>query len=130
MAKGLFATAMIAVHVACGTPKSQAPPIMVAFSPGFVPPASLNTGAYARVAATVTNDPANAGVTFGCLPAGNCGSFTPPAAGSTVAVCYLAPDNVPSGNTVTVTAASDSDPTRFVSATITIVNTGAPNPCP
>lgn len=128
MAKGLFATAMIAVHVACGTSKSQAPPIMVAFSPGFVPPASLNTGAYAGIAATVTNDPANAGVAFTCVPAGDCGSFTPAAAGSTVAVCYLAPDSVPTGNTVTVTATSDSDPTRSVSAKITIVN-GAPSPC-
>jgi hypothetical protein len=31
---------------------------------------------------------------------------------------------------VTVTATSASDPTKSISGTITIVNTGVPNPCP
>ncbi len=124
-----MATVMTATLIACGDPKSQAPPIMVGFTPGFLPPVTLDTAAYAAIAATVSNDPANAGVTFGCLPAGNCGSFTPPGAGSTTPVCYLAPDTVPSGGTVTVTATSTSDTTKFVSTTINII-VGAQNPCP
>ncbi|MBZ5664619.1 MAG: hypothetical protein LAO30_08450 [Acidobacteriia bacterium] len=120
---------VIAVLLSCGVSKSGAPAIVVTFDPGFLPPASLNTGAYAGIAADVANDNQNAGVTFACDPAGACGSFTPIGGGSAVPVCYLAPSQVPAGNTVTVTATSVTDPTKSKSATITIVS-GAPNPCP
>jgi hypothetical protein len=123
------ATVAIAFLLACGDPKSQAPAIVVAFDPSFLPPASLNTGAYAGIAADVANDNQNAGVTFSCTPAGSCGSFTPTGGGSAVPVCYLAPAQVPTGGTATVTATSVTDPTKFKSATINIVS-GLPNPCP
>src|SRR5450755_2512050 len=56
----LCTAALIALLVACGgDPKSQAPPIAVAFDPNFPPPASLNTGANAGIAAVVTNDNQN-----------------------------------------------------------------------
>src|ERR1019366_4441264 len=116
--------------VACGDPKYQPPAIVLTFSHGFQPPAMLNTGAYAGIAATVTNGPQNSAVGFSCTPVGACGTFSPGSAGSAVPVCYLAPDSVPAGNTVTVIATSDSDPTKSISAIITIVNTGVPNPCP
>jgi hypothetical protein len=129
----VLAMLVTAMLVACGDPKYQPPAIMLAFSQGFIPPASLNTGAYAGIAATVTNDPKNGGVGFSCTPNtpfGACGTFSPTSAGSGIPVCYLAPDSVPNGNTVTVTATSASDPTKSISGTITIVNTGVPNPCP
>jgi len=127
--KAMIVTAMIATLFACGDPKAQPVPIIVTFNPNYLPPATLNTGAYAGIAADVANDNKNAGVGFSCTPAEACGSFTPTGAGSTIPVCYLAPDAVPPGNTVTVTATSRTDATKSVSATITIMN-GAPNPCP
>ena len=127
--KAIISIAMTAVLVACGSQNSTPPAITIAFSQGFIPPASLNTGAYAGIAATVTNDTKNGGVGFSCTPVGACGTFSPAGAPSTIPVCYLAPDSVPNGNNVTVTATAQSDTTKSVSATITIVN-GAPNPCP
>jgi len=100
--------------------------------PDFSPPASLNTSAYAGIAADVANNTKNVGVTFSCIhdtSAGTCGSFTQPGAGSAVPVCYLAPDSVPNGNTVTVTATSVSDTTKSVSAIITILS-GPGQACP
>jgi hypothetical protein len=127
--KAVLVTAMITALAACGDPKYQAPAITIAFSQGFVPPASLNTGAYAGIAATVTNDPQNAGAGFSCTPVGVCGTFVGPGGASGIPFCYLAPDSVPPGNNVTIIATARSDTTRSVSATITIVD-GPPNPCP
>ncbi len=125
-----IALALAAGSVACGgDPKSQAVPIVVTFNAGNPPPASLETGAFAAIAADVANDNKNQGVSFSCTPTDACGSFTPTSAGPSVPVCYLAPDAVPAGNAVTVTATSLTDPTKSVSANITIVS-GAPNPCP
>ncbi len=128
-----MAVAMLAALVACGDPKAQIPAIVVTFDLQNYPiPADLNTGAYASIAAIVTNDPKNAGVTFSCSPnnpAGACGTFFPAGGGSDVPACYLAPDAVPSQNPVTVTATSVTDSTKSVSAMITIVN-GPGNPCP
>jgi hypothetical protein len=125
----LLAMVVLATLEACGDPKYQAPAITIAFSQGFVPPASLNTGAYAGIAATVTNDPQNAGASFSCTPVGVCGTFVGPGGASGIPLCYLAPDSVPPGNNVTIIATARSDTTKSVSATITIVD-GPPNPCP
>jgi hypothetical protein len=118
---------------ACGNSNATLPPIVVTFDPDSPPPASLETGAYAAIAATVTNDNKNAGVSFSCvpnMPAGACGTFTPAGpTGSNVPVCYLAPGQIPTENPVTVTATSVTDPTKSVSAKINIVS-GAPQPCP
>ena len=116
----LLATAMIAILVACGDPKSQPPAIVVAFSTAFPPPTALATSAMAGIAAVVTNDSAGAGVNWTCLPVGLCGSFTPSMIASNVPTSYQAPAQVPAGNTVTVTATSITDTTKSVSATITI----------
>jgi hypothetical protein len=129
MTSALVVLALTAGLGACGDPKSQPVPIMVTFNTGNPPPTSLETGAFAAIAADVANDNQNAGVSFSCIPMGACGSFTPTSAGTTDPVCYLAPDAIPAGNTVTVTATSLTDPTKSVSANITIVS-GAPNPCP
>ena len=129
ISQALLAAAMLTVLVACGTQDNPTPPITIAFSPGFAPPASLNTGAYAGIAVSITNDPKNAGASFSCIPTGECGTFVGPGGNNGIPFCYLAPNSVPPGNTVTITATSIADTTKFVSGTITIVN-GPPNPCP
>jgi hypothetical protein len=113
---------MFAVLAACGDPKAQPVAIVVTFDATYSPPPSLDTGEYAGIAADVANDNHYAGVNFSCAPAEACGSFTPTAAGSAIPVCYLAPEQVPTGNTVTVTATSVTDPTKSASATISIVS--------
>lgn len=126
----LCTAVLLALLVSCGgDPKSQAVPITVAFDPNFPPPASLNTGSSVGIAAVVTNDNQFAGVNFSCVPTGTCGTFTPGGSGSGVPVCYLAPAQVPGGGTATVTATSVTDPTKFKSATITIVAELPNNPC-
>jgi hypothetical protein len=75
------------------------------------------------VAATVTNDSKNQGVnwTAACGSA-SCGAFTPTAASaSTEPITYTSPAAIPTGNTVTLTATSVTDPTKkAVSTPITI----------
>jgi len=111
---------MLAALVDCGDPKYQPPAIVVTFDPNFSPPASLNAGAIAGIAVNVANDPKNAGVNFSCVPATECGTFTPNPIASNVPTSYQAPDTVPTGGRVTVTATSVTDPTKSVSAAITI----------
>jgi hypothetical protein len=120
IAKTIVAIGAIAMLVACGGSKYQAPAITITFSTSFPPPSALGTSATAGIAAVVTNDPANAGVNFSCLPMGQCGSFNPNPIASNVPTTYQAPPVVPPGNTVTVTATSVTDSSKFVSATITI----------
>lgn len=73
----------------------------------------------ASVTATVSNDSANAGVTWSCAPSGSCGSFNPTNTASATATNYTAPATVPTGN-VTITATSVTDGTKSSSATVTI----------
>jgi hypothetical protein len=120
IAKTIVAIGAIAMLVACGGSKYQAPAITITFSTSFPPPSALGTSATAGIAAVVTNDPANAGVNFSCLPMGQCGSFSPNPIASNVPTTYQAPPVVPPGNAVTVTATSVTDSSKFVSATITI----------
>jgi hypothetical protein len=120
IAKTIVAIGAIAMLVACGGSKYQAPAITITFSTSFPPPSALGTSATAGIAAVITNDPANAGVKFSCLPMGQCGSFNPNPIASNVPTTYQAPPVVPPGNTVTVTATSVTDSSKFVSATITI----------
>src|SRR5271167_1658273 len=69
---------LVACLVACGDPKYQPPAIVVTFSSEFPPPSALGLSATAPIAAIVTNGPPNDGLAqFSCLPAGQCGSFTP-----------------------------------------------------
>jgi hypothetical protein len=104
----------------CGDPKYQAPPIVVTFSTEYPPPAALATDATSGIAAIISNGPENANVTFTCAPIGKCGTFGPNPVASNVPTTYAAPAAIPAGDTVTVTATSVTDPTKFASATITI----------
>ncbi len=98
------------------------PPICVAFTPGFAPPTSTGTSVNIDVAATVTDDPAKAGVNWSVTCGSDlCGSFyTANPAASGVPATYHAPDSIPSGNTVTLTATSVTDNTKSSSSTVTI----------
>jgi hypothetical protein len=120
VATGLTATAMFVALVACGDPKYQPPAIVVTFSGEFPPPTTLATDATAGIAAIITNGPMNATVSFSCVPVGGCGTFSPNPIASNVPTQYQAPPEIPQGNTVTVTATSVNDPTKFISAMITI----------
>ncbi len=96
-------------------------PISVSFNPQ--PPSSLQVSTQTPITALVVNDPNNAGVNWSCTPIGTCGSFTPTQTGSGVPTTYTAPAAPPAGGTVTVTAASVTDNTKFASAQITITTT-------
>jgi hypothetical protein len=93
--------------------------ISVAFA--SQPPSSLAINATTSIAAIVTNDSKNAGVTW-TVTCGStsCGSFNPTNTASNAATTYTAPSAVPSPATVTVTATSVTDKTKSASATITI----------
>ena len=100
------------------------PPIPITVSFQGVPPASLQISATTPVSAIITNDvSANPQVqwTATCSSAA-CGSFNPITTGSYVVANYTAPSAIPSGNTVTMIATSVTDPTKSVSANITITN--------
>ena len=95
-------------------------PIVVSFE--SVPPASLQVNATAPISAKIVNDvSANPEVkwTVTCGSSA-CGSFNPTTTTDEAAADYTAPAAVPSGNTVTVTATSMTDPTKSVSANVTI----------
>jgi hypothetical protein len=118
--KVIVAAALLAALIACGDPNSTLPPIVVTFSNEFPPPAALEASATAGIAAIVTNGPPNAEVNFTCLPAGECGTFSPNPIASNVPTTYQAPPVVPPDGTVTVTATSVNDTTKSVSASISI----------
>ena len=103
---------------ACGSQNSAQPAISVTFTPGFTPPTAMTVSEQCGVAATVTNDPKNAGVTWmaACSNA-PCGTFIPSAASaSEVPITYMAPAMAPTGGTVTLTATSVTDPTKSVTS--------------
>jgi hypothetical protein len=95
-------------------------PISVAFPSAT--PASLQIEAVVSLRALITNDTsANPQVKWmvTCGSAG-CGSFNPTTTTSEAATTYTAPSAIPTGNTVTVTATSVTDPTKSASASIII----------
>ena len=113
-------------QAALGTFRQQqsagAAPISVSFNPP--PPSSVQVSSQTNITALVVNDPNNAGVnwTVTCT-GGSCGSFNPTQTASGVPTVYTAPAAPPSGGTVTVTATSVTDNTKFASAQITITTT-------
>jgi len=98
--------------------------LSVNWTQGEVPPATIVISTTATMAATVTNDPANAGVTWSCTPGNSlatCGSFNQTATGSGVTTTYTAP---PNPGSVVITATSVTDPDKFISVNVTV--TGVP----
>ncbi len=112
----LITSVMIFLLAACGSQNSSQPAIVITFTEGFLPPTSIMVSDSCGVAATVTNDNKNGGVnwTVACGSA-QCGGFAGSGA-SSIPLTYTAPAAIPSGNTVTLTATSATDPTKFVSS--------------
>jgi len=111
----------------CSTSQSaqpaQTPVISVALAQ--LPPTTLTTGNSVQVAATVTNDPANAGVDWiaTCGSVQFCGSFSPAHTASGAATNFIAPTGVPSKKAVAVTALSATDHSKSASFSVNIVST-------
>jgi len=91
--------------------------------------ASLLVTGQQEFTATVTNDPANSGVTWtvtaasGTLCTGAaCGTVFSTSTASGAPTTYEAPPAVPTGGTIIVTATSVTDPTKSASATVTITS--------
>jgi hypothetical protein len=84
-------------------------------------------GTRCEVAATVTNDPRNAGVnwTLACNGSGDqCGEFlSAPSTASSIPITYQAPLVIPQGGNINVTAISVSDPSKSASAPIGLSQT-------
>jgi hypothetical protein len=96
-------------------------PVSVSISPTS---ASVNVSATNPFAATVTNDPANHGVTWALTQSGAaCASLCGTLSGQTAtSVTYTAPASVPAIPTVTLTATSVLDTSKKASATITVTS--------
>ncbi len=101
---------------------TSGPAISIAFTTNEAPPATMQQGATATMAATVTNDTGQ-GVNWTVSCSGSsCGSFNPSHTASGATTTYTAPDaNV----TVTITATAVADQTQHVEASV-IVGSGSP----
>lgn len=95
--------------------------IIVSFSPA--PPTSVLIDSSTNITATVASDPNSAGVTWTvtCQTA-QCGSFSLTTTTSGQATVYTAPTAVPTGNTITITATSLSDSSKFAQANVTVTS--------
>jgi hypothetical protein len=88
---------------------------------------SIQTGATAAFAATVTNDSTNAGVTWSCTPSTVCGSFNPAQTASAAATTYTTPASVPQSNLIVIKATSVADNTKSASTLLTVYQAGTNN---
>src|SRR6266576_3049478 len=117
----------IVVLSGCGGGSQQTTPPAIVVTITTAPPTSLAGGGTASVAATVTNDSANAGVQWSCTPSPPaCGSFTPTSTASGANTTYLAPAVAPAGGSVVIIATSVTDLTKNVqSAPVRITGTAS-----
>ena len=101
----------------------QTPLISVVITQG--PPTSMIASNSVTVAATVNNDPANAGVDWvvTCATASRCGTFTPSHTANGANAIYTAPPGIPSKNTVSVIALSTTDRSKSSAASVIITST-------
>jgi dienelactone hydrolase len=117
----LVVLVLVVSNFGCGGGTSSTPPpaISVSVSAGTT---TVQAGATTQVTATVTNDPANKGVTWtvSCSPT-PCGAVSPSATASGIATTYAAPTTPPASNlTVTITATSAASASASASVTITV----------
>lgn len=120
--------AVLALLSGCGgsstsIPGQTAVDIFVDFS--TLPTSAIVPGGTATMTATVAHDDANAGVSWSCKPANNCGSFSPASTGSGVSTSYTAPVSAPPQGVVSVTATSVSDVRASVSINCVISETAS-----
>jgi hypothetical protein len=94
-------------------------PISVGFAPA--PPTTLQVGASVQIKAVLNNDITNAGVRWSVICGStDCGFFGPVETTSGVTTTYVAPATIPAGGNVQITATSIGDPTKAISATVSI----------
>jgi len=94
-------------------------PISVGFAPA--PLSTMQAGASTSFRAVLNNDNSNAGVMWTVICGStDCGSFDPAETTSAESTTYTAPATVPTGGSVQVTATSIADPTKAVSAKVSI----------
>jgi len=112
----------------CSSSKSQSllpqtPVIFVELAQ--LPPATMPVSTSAQVSATVSNDPANAGVDWIATCGGltNCGHFTPAHTESGAATTFFAPPAVPAQKTISVTALSTTDHSKASAFSVTVLST-------
>jgi hypothetical protein len=105
-------------RVATVTLTIEGQPISVGFAPP--PPSTLKVGASAQFRAAL-NNVTSAGVRWSAICGStDCGLLGPAETASGVATTYVAPAAVPIGGTVQVIATSIADPTKAMSATVSI----------
>lgn len=86
------------------------------------------TGQIVPFQASALNDTSNAGVSWSVTcGSSDCGSFSPVVTPPSTQTAYTAPATVPIGGTVTVTATSLADTTKFISLPVTVT---APSAAP
>jgi hypothetical protein len=103
---------------ACGsTSKKTTPPAAITVAITTAPPASLTVNGTASIAATVTNDTANAGVDWSCTPTATCGTFTPAHTASAAATVFTASATA---GAIVISAASTTTPTITATADVTV----------
>src|SRR6202158_5381024 len=89
------------------------------------PPSSLPAGGTASVAATVSNDTANAGVNWSCTPSATCAPFNPVSTASGASTTYTAPSAAPAGGQVVIMASSMTDSSKRANASVMITGTSS-----
>lgn len=132
-----FAVTLTATSISDGTKNASAILIITTTQSGAISVTlttipsgeSIQTGATAAIAATVSNDPTNAGVAWSCFVASGdaCGSFNPAQTASAASTTYTAPAAVPQSNLVTITATSVADNTKSASFFLTAYAAGTQN---
>ena len=109
----------------CSTSRPQTPPSqtpLISIELMQLPPATLPVGTQAQVSASVTSDPANAGVDWiaTCGSISSCGSFFPAHTDNGAATTFTAPTAVPAHSTISVTALSSTDRSKAATSTVTV----------
>jgi len=114
---------LTAASVADSSKSATAVATVTAIAVAVVPTAAtVQVGGTVQLSATVSSDPANAGVTWAVsCPAAPCGSITPASSASGDPVMYTASTTPPATNlSVSVTATSAADKTKSSAATIMV----------
>src|SRR5467141_2961348 len=118
----LILVAIIALS-GCGGVSRLPGPTSIVVTMISPPPSSLPAGGTASVAATVSNDTANAGVSWSCTPSATCGSFNPVSTASGASTTYTAPSSAPAGGQVVIMASSMTDSSKRANASVMITGT-------
>ena len=99
----------------------------VSVSLATVPPTSMNEGATAAIAASVSNDSSNLGVDWSCTPAGSCGTFSPAHTASGANATFTAP-GVAGNVVITATATSNHSAAATANVSVAASSGGTPPP--